>query len=439
MSTRPMLSRYALGPDHVFVRVRVAFHANAKRSFHESVSELIDSIGVLPGTAPRVGISPGSGQLDLSLVSAEEDDPNGAGASRGIVEFAVPTAVLPEEGAIPLMLAIATYGSVYRFVREYQVLDMDFPSESMPQHDLCGPKYGGSVLVPGVHDAPRLGLILKPRFSSDEQHLRWLIREVATAGIDYVTDDELTVTTPGLPFIRRVECVGDELDRVAAHTGKRVPYIANITGSYMGAVGRSVEAEELGARAVMVNTIAMGYDVVSDIASDTARSVGVVANSIGRGVITSGPGYFIAPELLCKLARLAGADGVYTGPLVGSIQTMKQHAERYRKALGQPYHRSCVRRSAAAVMSGGLGLPEIVQNDSLYRGELYMSLGRDVIVPMLDGIKATLILDCIREVVEGVRAGGKVGGREAVKRFASQGGAYAECARAIRAEEAVSG
>jgi ribulose 1,5-bisphosphate carboxylase large subunit-like protein len=280
MSYRPILSRHTL-PDHAIVKVRVAFDPSSKQSFHDLVAELVDAIGVLPGTTPAA-----ESPLDISLVGVDEDTYSTSGR-RGTAEFAIPQAVLPAAGALPLLLAIATYGSVYRFVREYQVIDIELPAEMTPQEDLCGPKFGPSV-VPATYHTARLGLILKPRFMSSEKRVRTLVAAVAHAGIDYVVDDELTVETAGLSFARRIAVVTEELQRAANDTNRAVPFIANITGSYTVALQRAAVAEELGVRAVMVNTIAMGYDVVSQIASDSGRRLGVIANSIGRGVLTSG-------------------------------------------------------------------------------------------------------------------------------------------------------
>jgi ribulose 1,5-bisphosphate carboxylase large subunit-like protein len=431
MSRRPILSRHSLD-DHAIVKVRLAFDPASNHSFHDLVAELVDATGVLPGTTPALDPS-----FDLALVGVDEDEYSTSG-KRGTAEFAIPQSVLPESGALPLLIAIATYGSVYRFVREYQVIDIEFPTDKTPQPDLCGPRFGPN-LIPIDRNASRLGLILKPRFMANEDRVRTLVNAVARAGIDYIIDDELTVGTPPLSFERRVTVVLEVLQRIERETGRRVPFIANITGSYATAMSRAAFAESAGVRAVMVNTIAMGYDVLSELAGARDRRLGIIANSIGRGVLTSGPGYRIAPELLCKLARLAGADGVYTGPLVGDrIATMQQHAERYRQSLTQPFHKSCVRKHAAAVMSGGLGLPEIIRNEEVYAGDIFMSLGRDFIQPFDTGIGADVLLQCIRSISDAVRSDSFAGGRDAVKRLNAKGTKYKDCLMAIRAEEAVS-
>jgi ribulose 1,5-bisphosphate carboxylase large subunit-like protein len=429
MSSRPILSRHSL-PDHAIVKIRVAFDPASSRGFHELVAELVDATGVVPGTSPPYAAST---QVDLALVSVDEDIYSSSG-KRGTAEFAIPEKVFCEKGSLPLIIAIATYGSVYRFVREYQVIDLEFPSDAA-QLELVGPKFGPN-LVATQHGSVRLGLILKPRFISNEQRLRTLVRSVACVGIDYITDDELTVGTPELPFERRIEIVMEELRHVERECGKKVPFIANITGSYSSAMSRATAAHNAGVRAIMVNTIAMGYDVVCDLACNPSCTLGIVANSVGRGVMTSG-GYRIAPEVLCKLARLAGADAVYTGPFVGTIDTMEQHAEKYRTALTQPYHRSCRRKHAAAVMSGGLGLPEIIRNEQLYRGDLFLSLGRDFIRPLDGGIEASVLLECVRLISDAIRNGGLEEGRKALKQLNARKAQYRDCLRAIRAEEAM--
>jgi hypothetical protein len=137
------------------------------------------------------------------------------------------------------------------------------------------------------------------------------------------------------------------------------------------------------------------------------------------------------------LARLAGADGVYTGTFSGAIDT-EQHAERFYNALNAPYHRSCARKPAAAVMSGGLGLPQVIENEKLYPGDLFLSMGRDFVRPIDAGIPAAVVVDCIRSVWAAVSDVGVEAGREAVRSLADRDSDYERCLVAIRAEEAVS-
>jgi hypothetical protein len=116
---------------------------------------------------------------------------------------------------------------------------------------------------------------------------------------------------------------------------------------------------------------------------------------------------------------------------------MQQYAERYRNALTQPYHKSCVRKHAAAVMSGGLGLPEIVRNEQVYHGDSFLSLGRDFIQPFDAGVSAKILMECIRGVWDAIRSGGATEGKATIKRLHKSGEKYRQCLKAIRAEEAV--
>jgi ribulose 1,5-bisphosphate carboxylase large subunit-like protein len=272
---------------------------------------------------------------------------------------------------------------------------------------------------------------------SDEGTLRRLVAEFGSGGLDYVVDDELTVGTSILPFTSRVRAMVQEVKRVEDKLGKRLPYIANITATYLNALQFAWEAKELGAAGVMVNTVAMGYDAVAHLATNKDFGLGIFANSIGRGVLTSGPGYRIAPAFLCKLARLAGADGVYTGPLVGSIDNVRQYSASYRCSLTEPFHHGCRRRQSAAVMSGGISLPELLNNEVLYDGPLYLSLGRGLVNPIVEGISGSVVLDCIRTLWDALVEGNVKEAKLLSKRLAKKGPAYVKCLGLIRADEAL--
>ncbi|MDQ3954512.1 MAG: RuBisCO large subunit C-terminal-like domain-containing protein [Actinomycetota bacterium] len=368
-----------------------------------------------------------------ALIQCDPEESEGLDRRRGILEFGIHVGSLPDRYGLPTVLAIASYVAAYSFVLEYQVLDIFFPQVSIDSDQFPGPRFGPSF-VGGSDSSTRLGILIKPRFVDDEKHLRAFVREAARSGIDYLTDDELTVGGARLSFRRRLEIVREELENAS---GTRPKYFANILGDYESALERAFLAQELGVDGVMVNAYAMGYDVLTTLARAGGCQLGVLSNTLGRAVISKGPSFRVSTELLARLARLAGADGVYTGPMVGLIDNSQHSVAQFRRALTQPYGRGCKRKVAAAVMSGGVGLPELLKNDALYDGPLFLSIGYQFAEAFLAGVPAEVIVECVRTVWNVARERGD--GPAALRSLADKGPRYEKCIQLVRAEQAVNG
>jgi len=428
----PLVESVLVQEEFVRFKIRLGFSSSFCQTFEEGAERLLDEIGPRPGTHPGLA----DANPVTALIQCDAEESPSADVRRGIVEFGVSAREFPDRTGLPLILALASYVSAFSFIYEYQVMDILFPRDMLQSDMFPGPKFGPSLLK--GEGSARLGVIIKPRFISDLSFLRQFVSDAAQSGIDYLTDDELTVANRDIPFRVRVEEVVGILRNAAESYGHRPAYITNIAGDFEGAMERAAIAQELGADGVMVNYYAMGYDVISTLARDLKFKLGIVANGLGLGVLTQGPLFRVSTELICRLARLAGADAVYTGPMVGLIDSSRHSAAQFRRALTQPYGRDCRRPAAVAMMSGGIGLPELLRNDALYRGPLCLSMGYQFSEPRLRGIPAQIIVECIRTVWEAVRSGGLDQGRAAVQLLAKSGKHYRECLVEIRAEEAVS-
>src|SRR5882672_6751047 len=116
MKHRTLTSRHSISNDHLIVKIKVAFDKGHGKTFESDVCSLLDAIGVRPGTA----CSPLEEReaFDVCLVHFDEEELAPPNLTRGVVEFGVPTSIVPAECGLPLAIAVATYGSVYAFVRE---------------------------------------------------------------------------------------------------------------------------------------------------------------------------------------------------------------------------------------------------------------------------------------------------------------------------------
>lgn len=428
----PLVELVLAEEDYVRFKVRIAFRTDFCRSFEEGAERLLDEIGPRPGTQPFHARNHPS----TVLIQCDAEEAVLPDRRRGIIEFGVNARELPDPCGLPLLLAFASYVSVYSFVLEYHILDIQLPSVMLGSNAYPGPSIGPGFVKSG--GPAKLGVIIKPRFTTDLAFLEGFIRDAAQSELDYIIDDELTVGSHAIPFETRVGRIMDVLGRLDSHQA-RPAFIASIVGEYPAAIERAAKAKELGADGVAVNQFTMGYDVIEHLARDTDFGLGIVSNGLGLGIITRGPEFRMSTELLVRLARLTGADAVYTGPMVGLLDSTKYSASQFRRALTQPFGRGCSRLPAAAVMSGGIGLPELLRNDSMYRGPLFLSIGYQFSEARLAGIPGSVIVDCMRTIWNAARKDGLTAGRDVVQNLAKRDKHYRACLSIIRAEEAMSG
>lgn len=424
--------RHEVETDHVLVNLYVNVILDVGSNFADAVLRIADVIGVT-----TYGSHSSSSMTSLDAYSTKvvsytplADGPGTDG--RGVIELGIPTSAGIAEAGIPLLLATAMYASVYDFIREYQILDVQLPSTLLSS--LPGPTFDQARWFVETGPEERLGLILKPRYSSSIAAIRTYIRPFVEAGINYVQDDELTVATSELALGRRVEAMVASATRSG---GTRVPVIVNITGRYGKALQNARIALDAGAAGVMVNIVTMGFDVLQTIATTPRLDIGVVANAIGRNIVSGGPHYKISATVLCKLARACGADAIYTSSFSGDVRNSQQEAAQYRCALADPFGPNCKKLKSAALMSGGIGVREIVENRRIYDAPLMLSLGSKVVNLVEQGHRPDLIMTCVRGAV-GASSSEAREANDQIQRLASLSESHRLCLQALDAAAAIS-
>ena len=246
----PLVEAVLCEQEFVRFKVRVAYSASFCRTFEEGTERLLDKVGPRPGTQPvHARTLPTTALIQCDAEESELPD-----RRRGIIEFGISALELPERSGMPLLLAFASYVSVYSFIREYQVMDIQLPLCMLASDMYPGPRFG-PAFVKGA-ETTKLGVIIKPRFTSDLAFLGDFIRDAAHSGMDYIIDDELTVGSHAIPFTTRVKRIVDILNEVGTQRS-RPAFIANIAGDSFGSLERAAQARELGADGVMVNSFTM--------------------------------------------------------------------------------------------------------------------------------------------------------------------------------------
>ncbi len=132
--------------------------------------------------------------------------------------------------SLPNLLA-AVAGNLFelRELAAIKLIGLDLPSEFAERYP--GPAFGveGTRRLMGRSEGAMIGTIVKPSIGLRPDELAELVGELATAGIDFIKDDELQGNGAIAPFEERVKAVMPVLLRHADRTGTMPMYAFNIT------------------------------------------------------------------------------------------------------------------------------------------------------------------------------------------------------------------
>lgn len=177
-----------------------------------------------------------------------------------------------------------------------------------------GPQEGaaGWRRITGVSTRPLVINMIKPCTGFPPAVGAGFVADSARGGVDLIKDDELLADPRFARVAERAAAYAARLDEVAAETGHRARYVANVTTRSGAVVDTARAAIEAGADAVMVNALAIGLDAVQMLA-EARLGVPILAHTAGIETWTTGTaGAYGHRVLLARLLRLAGADAILT-------------------------------------------------------------------------------------------------------------------------------
>lgn len=201
-----------------------------------------------------------------------------------------------------------------------KLLDLELPPSLLTFFG--GPKFGieGIRKRLGVHDRPLLMSIFKSCIGQDLSSLEEQFYQQALGGVDLIKDDEILFENPLSPFEKRLEVGLRAAHKATEHTGQEVLYAINLTGPVTGLVDQARRAVELGANALLFNTLAYGFDTLHRLSAHPDITIPIMAHPALAGAFYPSAEHGIAaPLLLGKLMRLAGADFVLFPSPYGSV------------------------------------------------------------------------------------------------------------------------
>lgn len=417
--------------DHILVKLKIGFKLEKSESFADGVNKLIETISYGGRGEFEAERKDAREEYQIKTVGFEDDGEISIKGNdiTGRVEIAIPLKLCTPNQGIPQILSTVMYASVYSFITEFQVTDIHLP-DAFLKH-LPQPKYGTAIFSGNDHDL-RIGLILKPRSIINAEIANDIIGKAVKAGVDYISDDELTIDPPEWRFRDRIQFITGLLSDLENETGKKVKYIANISGSYQTSIKLAKEAEKFGVDGIMVNTITMGYDVVQSLARDKKFKPFIVANVIGRNLIAGGTKYLVADHIHSFLARVSGADAVYTGPFVGSVNSRHEKASHFTWALTDSLSKKHPVKKVYAVMSGGLEPKNLLENYRVYSSPIMFSIGLSLCNLMEQNAPITKVLEIIKTVFDAEKKGGAEQVDEDITHLASKNHEYFQILKKLK-------
>ena len=231
------------------------------------------------------------------------------------------TVSFPIEGvgvSLPVVLSTVA-GNLFelRQLSGIRLIDLDCPAEFASVYP--GPGFGidGTRRLTNVYDRPILGTIIKPSIGLAPFETAELVDTLASAGIDFIKDDELMADPPYSRLVDRCKAVMAVINRHADKTGKKVMYAFNITGSITHMMRSHDAVLEAGGTCVMVSLNSVGLSAVEKLREHC--SLPIHGHRNGWGMLTRCPSLGVDFRVYQKIWRMVGVDHLHVNGLANKF------------------------------------------------------------------------------------------------------------------------
>ncbi|NWF94757.1 MAG: ribulose 1,5-bisphosphate carboxylase [Candidatus Thorarchaeota archaeon] len=249
-------------------------------------------------------------------------------------------------------------------------VDMRFPKSWLKEFK--GPKFGikGLRKLLGVKNRPLLNNMIKPCVYTSAKMGADLCYEAAVGGSDIIKDDELLANAAFNTLEERIPLFMDAIDRASAEKGEKTLYTVNITDEVTRLFEHAERAQELGANALMINFLAVGYSAFRQVCEDPSVKVPVLAHMDITGAMSYSPITGVATNLVIgKLPRICGSDITVLPAPYGKAPILKERFLSIAHDMVMPLHNI---EQSAPMPSGGIS-PGMVE-------EVVDDLGPDIVI-----------------------------------------------------------
>jgi len=234
--------------------------------------------------------------------------------------------------------------------------DLELPQAFAQRYP--GPGFGidGTRKLAQVSGRPLIGTIIKPSIGLSTEALCKLVRDLATAGLDFIKDDELQADPPYAPLAQRIAGVMREIERVADATGRKAMYAFNITGD----VDHMLQAHDLvkkhGGTCVMININNVGFAALAHVRRHC--ELPIHGHRANFGAMARHPLLGIGFTAYQKLCRLAGVDHLHVGGFNSKFyETNDEVGSSIRDCLTPLFGNYCVMPAISSAQWAGSALP----------------------------------------------------------------------------------
>ncbi|HIK28718.1 MAG: RuBisCO large subunit C-terminal-like domain-containing protein [Oscillatoriaceae bacterium SKW80] len=184
----------------------------------------------------------------------------------------------------------------------------------------------------GVFNRPLVMAIFKPALGLSAAEHAAILKEVATAGLDIIKDDEILGDLESAPTLERLRACRQVIEELEEKTGRTILYAVNVTGKNPVEMARRLVKE--GANALLFNVLTYGFCVLEQLASDREINVPIFAHPAFAGAMCAAPDFGLSYSVvLGTLMAHAGADAVLYPAHYGSLPFDKQEEEKIRDSL----------------------------------------------------------------------------------------------------------
>ena len=213
--------------------------------------------------------------------------------------------------SIPNLLA-AVAGNLFEIkeLAAVKLIDLDLPPEFAARY--LGPQFGveGTRRLLGRERGAMVGTIIKPSIGLTPDELAGVVDELASAGIDFIKDDELQGNGRIAPLKERVRAVMPVLERHADRTGVKPMYAFNITDDIDRLQANHDLVAQAGGTCVMVCVNMVGLAGLDYLRRRSALAIH--GHRAMFGAFSRSDQLGIGFRAWQKLVRLCGADHLHT-------------------------------------------------------------------------------------------------------------------------------
>ena len=228
--------------------------------------------------------------------------------NRGVITVAWPAHNIGQN--LPALIS-TLQGNLYELAQfsGLRLLDFDLPDSYT--HTFPGPRHGadGTFSLCGRQHGPLLGNIIKPSIGLSPDQTAQLVGELATAGVDFIKDDELMANPPSSPFKDRVKAVMHRVNAWADETGKKLMVAFNISDDLDTMLHNYDYIVAHGGTAAMISLNSVGLSATRTVCRH--GNLAIHGHRNGWGMLNRHPSLGMDFSAYQKIWRMAGVDHLH--------------------------------------------------------------------------------------------------------------------------------